>query len=203
MDGDTPSVKGREGHLYEGGTGALGTASGCVTNNPFQTNVRANASYTIPWVDVLIGVVYQSRPGSAIAANWQAPFTNAIWEPASAARTTSAGFFGTGTTVTTTQTVNLLDLGDLYGERISLVDLNFQKNIRFAGKRINFGLQVYNLFNSDAATTYTQTYTATRLPNGTWQDDDPATAAVEVNHWGEITGLTSPRFARVSVSIQF
>ena len=175
-----------------------------MTNNPFQTNVRANASYTIPWVDVLLGVIYQSRPGSPIAANWQAPFSNAIWEPASAARANTAGFFGTGTAVTTTQTVNLLDSGDLYGERISLVDLTFAKNVRFRGKRANFGLDVYNLFNSDAASAYNQTYTATRLPNGTWQADDPATPnVVEVNNWGAITGLVNPRFARVRVTLTF
>jgi hypothetical protein len=204
-EGDTPSVKGREGS-YAGAPGPIGVivAAGCVTNNPFQTNVRANASYTIPWVDVLLGVIYQSRPGSPIAAIWQAPFSQAVWEPASAARATTAGFYGTGTAVTTTQAVNLLDIGDVYGERISLVDLTFAKNVRFKGKRANFGLDVYNLFNSDAATMYNTTYTATRLPNGSWQADDPATPnAVEVNNWGAITGLVNPRFARVRVTLTF
>jgi hypothetical protein len=32
---------------------------------------------------------------------------------------------------TNTTNVNLLDIGDMYLERISLVDLNLQKNIRF------------------------------------------------------------------------
>jgi hypothetical protein len=100
--------------------------------------------------------------------------------------------------------VNLLDNGDVFGERISLVDLKFDKNIRFAGKRVNFGVQVANLFNSDAATVYNQTYTATRLPNGTWVDDDPATPnTVEVNNWGAITQIVEPRFARVSVTVHF
>jgi len=191
-DGDVPSVKAREGD-----------DPACVINNPFQTNVRANASYTIPWVDVLVGVVYQSRPGGAIAANWLVPFSAAVWEPSSAARATSAGFFGQGVAPTATTSVNLLDNGDLYGERISLWDLNLQKNIRVAGKRFNFGVQVYNLFNSDAATAYDQTFTATRLPNGTWQADDPATPVVETNSWGEITQIVNPRFVRISLSMQF
>ena len=59
-----------------------------------------------------------------------------------------------------TQTVNLLDFGDLYGERTNNWDLTLRKNIRFAGKRLNFGVDIYNLFNSDAATAYNQTYTA-------------------------------------------
>jgi hypothetical protein len=200
-DGDTPTVKGREGSMA-GAIGPFGTQTGCRTNNPFQTNVRANASYTIPWVDVLLGVVFQSRPGGAIQANWNVPFTGAIWEPGDAQRT-GTQFFGGGTAPTATQQINLLDVGDLYGERLSLWDVNFQKNIRFAGKRINFGAQIYNIFNSDAATAYNQTFTATRLPNGTWQADDPATPAIETNGWGDITQITNPRFARVSVAVHF
>ena len=196
VDGDNPNVKGRVGNLYGGG---------CVIDNPWQTRVRANASYTIPWVDVLLGVVYQSNPGSQLAANWNAPFTAAIWEPGDADRATSGGFFGTSTTTfNATQTVNLLDTGDVFGERVSLWDVNLQKNIRFAGKRVNFGVQIYNVFNSDAATGYTQTYTATQLPNGTWVEDDPATPnIVEVNNWGNITQIVNPRFARVSVAVHF
>jgi hypothetical protein len=154
-------------------------------------------------VDVLLGVVYQSRPGGAIQANWNVPFTHAIWEPGDADRFNTAGFFGAGTAVNATQTINLLDVGDAYLERISLWDVNLQKNVRFAGKRVNFGVQIYNILNSDAITMVTQTYTATRLPNGTWQADDPATPAVEVNNWGNVTGIVNPRFARVSVAVHF
>jgi hypothetical protein len=195
VDGDTPNVKGRAGNEYRGG---------CIIDNPWQTNVRGTASYTVPWADVLLGVVYQSRPGAARVANWAVPFTAAIWEPGDADRATSGGFFGTSTTTfNATQNVNLLDTGDLFSERISLWDLNLQKNIRFAGKRLNFGVNIYNVFNSDAVTGYNNTYTATRLPNGTWVADDPATPAVEVNNWGNVTGIVNPRFARLTVAVHF
>jgi hypothetical protein len=192
---DTPQVKGREDNLYGGG---------CKINNPFQTNVRANASYTIPWVDVLAGVVYQSRPGSAISANWQVPFSAAVWEPSSAHR--AAGFEfadATGTTGSATQQVNLLDFGDLYTERITLVDLTLRKNVRFANKRFSFGVDIYNVFNSDAITGVEDDFTATRLANGTWVADNPATPAVEVNEWGNVTGIVNPRFMRVSLTASF
>ena len=124
--------------------------------------MRANGSYTIPWVDVLVGVVFQSRPGDAIAANLNVPYTAAVWEPASASR---AGTLFNGAVATRRhQTVNLLDFGDLYGERTNNWDLTLRKNIRFAGKRLNFGVDIYNLFNSDAATAYNQTYTAFLTP---------------------------------------
>ena len=120
-------------------------------------NARASGSYTIPWVDVLAGVAFQSRPGNAIAANLNVPFQAAVWEPASASRT---GTTFNGAVATNTQQINLLDFGDLYGERTNNWDLTLRKNVRFAGKRLNFGVDIYNLFNSDAATAYNQNYTA-------------------------------------------
>jgi hypothetical protein len=195
VDGDNPNVKGREGNEYGGG---------CIIDNPWQTNVRATASYTVPWVDVLLGVAYQSRPGGARSANWAVPFAAAIWEPGDADRATGGGFFGGSTTTfNQTQTVNLLDTGDLYGERISIWDLKLAKNVRFAGKRVNFGLDIYNVLNSDAVTGYNNTFTATRLADGTWQADNPATPAVEVNNWGNVTNIINPRFARVTVTASF
>jgi hypothetical protein len=165
-----------------------------VINNPFQTNVRANASYTIPWVDVLMGVVYQSRPGVTIDADWDVPFSAAVWESASAHRAAGTEFFDTtGTTGSATQEVNVLDLGDMYGERRTLVDLNLQKNIRFASKRFSFGVNIYNVFNSDAITGYEDDF----IP------DDPATPAVEVNPWRTPTSILSPRFMRFTVSVDF
>ena len=105
---------------------------------------------------------------------------------------------------TQTQTVNLLDFGDLYGERTNNWDITLRKNIRFAGKRVNFGVDVYNVLNSDAATAYNQTYTAFYVPaTGQWVNDDPATPQVETNTWGDITGLVNPRFMRFSMSVSF
>jgi hypothetical protein len=192
VDGDTPNVKGREGNLYGGG---------CKIYNPYQMNARASGSYTIPWVDVLLGVAFQSRPGNALAANLNVPYTAAVWEPASASR---AGTQFNGVVATPTQTVNLLDFGDLYGERTNNWDITLRKNIRFAGKRVNFGVDVYNVLNSDAATAYNQNYTAFYVPaTGTWVSDDPATPQVETNTWGDITQLVNPRFMRLSMSVSF
>jgi hypothetical protein len=81
----------------------------------------------------------------------------------------------------------------MYGERISLVDLNLQKNIRFAGRRFSFGVNIYNLFNSDAITGYEDEFTL----------DDPATPVAEVNEWLDPTQLVNPRFMRFTVSVDF
>ena len=111
-----------------------------------------------------------------------------------------------------TGTVNLHDLGDLYGEGIRLWDLKFAKNIRFAGKRLNVGVDVYNLFNSDAPTGYVDTYTAWRdSATGIWYQglgpdggrDNPATAAQEIQNWGMVDGIVNPRFLRFQVQFDF
>jgi hypothetical protein len=197
VDGDNPNVKGREGNLYGGG---------CLVNNRFQMNIRANGSYTIPWVDVLAGVVFQSRPGNALSASLDVPFQAAVWEPTSASRTgrpfntTISGTNPTG--ALNTQSVNLLDFGDMYGERLNNWDLTLRKNIRFANKRFNIGVDIYNLFNADTATGYEDDYTAF-LVNGQWVTDNPATPEVEVNEWGNITQIVNPRFMRLSLTFDF
>jgi hypothetical protein len=163
-------------------------------------NVRASGSYTIPWVDVLAGVAFQSRPGNELAASLNVPYTAAIWEAASASRT---GTLFNGAVPTATQTVNLLDSSDLFGERANNWDLTLRKNVRFGPKRVSIGADIYNLLNSDTATGYNQTYVATLLADGTWVTDNPATPQAEVNEWGNITQLVNPRFMRFTVSIDF
>ena len=189
---DTPNVKGREGNEYRGG---------CLQKEPFLTNVRGNASYTIPWIDVLTGVVFQYRPGPERSANLTYTSNDVIWEPGDANRAGTP--FNTATGTTTTQTVNLLDSRDVYGEGLRLWDLTFRKNIRFGGKLLSVGVDVYNLFNSDAALTYQNTYTAFRLADGTWVSDNPVTPSVEFNDWNRVTGITNPRFARFSLTFDF
>jgi hypothetical protein len=83
--------------------------------------------------------------------------------------------------------VNLLNNNELFGERITLFDLKFAKNIRFSNKRATIGVDVYNLFNSDAIDQYDNTYTV----------DNPATPNNE-NTWGQADGLVSPRFVRLA-----
>ena len=46
--------------------------------------------------------------------------------------------------------VNLLNTNELYGERVTTFDLKLSKNVRFSNKRVAVGVDVYNLFNSDA-----------------------------------------------------
>jgi hypothetical protein len=182
----------------------------CNPATRWETNVRGTAAYTIladkPWADILVSTVFQWKPGVERAANHAFTKDEIAWEPASAARATqacpagaTAGQVGcftatAGSTANTAiqQTVNLLNTGQLYGEGYAEFDLKLAKNIRFANRRLNIGVDVYNLFNTDAIRTYQDNYDVA---------DNPATAVVE--KWGQATGLLSPRFARLSIQFDF
>jgi hypothetical protein len=72
-------------------------------------------------------------------------------------------------------------------ERTNLVDMRFAKIIRFAGRRLDIGVDLYNLFNSNVITSYQQTYE--QRTNG---------AA-----WLTPTAIAAPRLARINLTFNF
>src|SRR5215475_13374228 len=178
--------------------------SGCLNFGPFQTTVRGSAIYTIPKIDVLVSVVFQSLPGSEITANetiskdmpgvitWANPAraTAPCANPAN-----GQGCFNNSNLLfnATQWNVPLFLNNELFGDRVTTWDMKLAKNIRFKGKRLNVGVDVYNLFNSDAITTYNTTYT----PNAT------GTGPAANNQWGLPITLVSPRFVRLQIQANF
>jgi hypothetical protein len=183
-----------------------GVTPACNPHTRWETNVRGTAAYTIPWVDVLASTVFQWRPGVEREANYTFTKDEVVWAPASADRATQAcpagatagqvGCFTTGVgaaqTTATTRTINLLNPGEMYGEGYSLFDVKFGKNFRFQGKRVNVGVDIFNIFNNDAVRSYQDQLDIT---------DNPNTTVVE--QYGQATGLLSPRFVRLSVQFDF
>ena len=53
---------------------------------------------------------------------------------------------------------NILTAGELYGDRITQVDMRIAKLLRFGRTRTNVGIDFYNLFNSNVPLTYVNTY---------------------------------------------
>jgi hypothetical protein len=185
-------LKGREGAPY---------MDGCINESPFQTRLNGTAAYVVPWVDVLVSTVFQSFPGVERTANMSFSKDEVIWNSEAAYRanlacTGAAAAFGTGCLGTSRNQgsvgVNLLNNNELYGERITLFDLKFAKNIRFQNRRATIGVDVYNLFNSDAIQQYDNNYTP----------DDPNTPQDE-NTWGQPDGLVSPRFVRLQLQFNW
>jgi hypothetical protein len=185
-----------------------GTTPACNPYTRWETSIRGTATYTVlpghQWGDVLVSTVFQRRNGPERAANHAFTKDQVAWEASSAARATqpcpagaTAGqvgcFTATGTTVTATSyTVNMLNPGELYGPGYLTFDLKLGKNIRFNNRRVNVGVDIYNLFNKEQVLTYQDNYDTV---------DNPATPAVE--QWGQATSLLSPRFVRLSVQFDF
>ena len=133
-------------------TGALANPW-CRVVEPLQTSFRGLATYIVPKVDVNLSVTWRSDPGPDLAANYVV--TSAIALP-SLGRNLSSG----------NVTVNLVEPGTLYGARQNNLDMRIAKILRFRGTRAQFGVDVYNLLNTDVVTAYNQGYTAPTATTG-------------------------------------
>ena len=190
---DNPNVRSYDGVTPE-----------CNPYRRWDTNVRGSAAYTIPKIDTLVSTVFQWRPGVPREANFTFTKDQVTWLPGSEARATApcpagatagqVGCFTAGGGVTATNyTVNLVNTGELYGEGYSIVDMKIGKNFRLGQRRrVNLGVDIYNLFNNDAIRAYNNTVDAI---------DNPTTPAVE--QYGQATELLSPRFVRLSIQFDF
>jgi hypothetical protein len=122
----------------------------CDTSSGWQTRATALGSYTIPLVDVQVSGTFRSDPGQRLAATYSATAAQTVG--------LNRSFAGLGSQ---TITVNLIEPGTLYGERVNQVDLRLAKLLRFKGTRTLVGFDVYNLSNSAAVLTYNQTFSPT------------------------------------------
>jgi hypothetical protein len=161
----------------------------CNAAEPWLSTFRGLASYTIPKVDVLVSAIVRSQantqPGADVATNGSSRAANFLMSAAqfqaATGRPLRAGV--------TTETVNLLLPGQLYGERINNIDMRVAKIVRILGARANVGFDFYNLTNANAATTVDQTYSA-----------DPAALGAR---WQRPTAVLNPRFVRFNVTVDF
>jgi hypothetical protein len=169
----------------------LGTArvDSCDVTEKLATSFRGLASYTLPKIDVLVSASMRSletAPGGGVATNGLSLAANYVVPNTVIAQ--SLGRLPANALATGTTTVNLLNPGELYAlERINLVDMRFAKIFRFAGKRTDVGMDLYNLFNSNVTTTYQQTY-------------EYATNGAS---WLTPTAIAAPRLARFHVTLNF
>ena len=124
----------------------------CRVESPFLTQVKANASYTIPGADVLVSASYQSVPGPVIQANLVVT-DRAPGVPLVGATNVNVGLLPAAA-----------GFGAEYGERLSQIDLRVGKILRVGGTRTMINLDVFNLFNGNAVTAENPTFTAFRQP---------------------------------------
>jgi hypothetical protein len=84
-----------------------------------------------------------------------------------------------------TVTVNLVEPGTLYGDRVNQIDLRVAKILRFGRTRTNVGVDIYNIGNVNPVLTYNQAY-------------NPATTA-----WLTPNSVLQPRFFKISAQVDF
>ncbi|MEQ1907915.1 MAG: carboxypeptidase regulatory-like domain-containing protein [Vicinamibacterales bacterium] len=112
------------------------------------------ATYLIPRIDVQVGGSFQSIPGDSVAANY-------VVSSAQVATSLGRPLAGGAPNVT----VNLIEPGTQYVERIKQVDMRFAKVLTFGGRRVQLSADVFNLLNANTVQRENFTFT----PGGSWR----------------------------------
>ena len=116
-----------------------------------QTTIRGLGSYTIPKVDVLVSATVRSQPPLAIGRQL-ARAEHARFVTPSRRRRCPPGFAWPPAT----STIDLTDSEHrIYADnRRTQVDMRFAKVVRFGRTRADIGVDLWNLFNTNYATSY-------------------------------------------------
>jgi hypothetical protein len=159
----------------------------CRVVEPWQTQLRGLAAYTIPKIDVAVSASFQSKAGTlGVGGNDTATngsSVNANYNVSSAVAAQTLGRPLSNNAASTA--VNLLVPAQLYGDWVNQVDLRVGKNIRFGRTRTLVAIDLYNLFNANPGLTYNQAFGA-----------DGAT-------WLRPQTLLLPRFVRFNATFDF
>jgi hypothetical protein len=150
----------------------------CHSDPGFVTKLTALGTYTVPKVDVLISGTLRSDQGAVLAANWNA-------SSATLAPSLGRPLAGNAPNLT----INLVQPGQVWGDRVNALDLRFAKILRFGRFRNTIGLDIFNAMNADTILTYNQTF-------------NPA-ATTGAQAWLAPTSVLTPRFLKISAQIDF
>jgi hypothetical protein len=171
----------------------------CHVTEPWLTAFRGLAAYTIPKIDVLISANMRSVPGASLGMG-STSGTNGISlnandnVPNLLVQQTLGRLPANGLPNGVT-TVNLNLPAQVYGDRITQIDMRFAKVLRFSARRVDVGIDLYNLFNTSDGTTYLETYDF--ATNGGATSADPAA------RWLRPTAIVAPRFVRFNIRVDF
>jgi carboxypeptidase family protein len=149
----------------------------CHVDLGWVTRMTGLGSWTIPKVDVQLAGTIRSDQGGSLAALYAVP--NAVIQP----------ILGRPLSLSAPNaTVNLVQPGTLYGDRVNEIDIRFAKILRYARTRTNVGVDVYNILNSSPVLTYNQNFSPAAGGGFTWLTP---------------TSVLQPRFFKLSATIDF
>ena len=127
----------------------------CRVSEPMQHNIKAYASYGLPWYGIRVSGTFQSVIGPIINAyNTYAGTAPGLGRPFSSGSSTvnlvpgwvdAFGFRG-------------LPTGTEFGDRLNQFDLRFTKVVKVGKGSVDLNVDLYNAFNSDAILQEVQNY---------------------------------------------
>jgi hypothetical protein len=138
----------------------------------FLTQYKFLGSYTVPRIAVQLSGAFQSIPGPNLAAN-------RVTVPA---QTT----LGRPFTNAANLTLNLVEPGIMYGERLNQLDFRVAKLLRAGRTRTSVNFDLYNAFNASTVLAENANY-----------------AGPGINQWRVPTTIVTARFAKFSVQFDF
>jgi hypothetical protein len=134
------------------------------------------AAYAVPRIDVQVSGTFRSDQGGWLAANYGVNSTVANQGPQPLGRSLSNNV--------PSVTVNLIEPGTKYGDRVNELDFKIAKILTLGRTRTNVGIEIYNALNSNAVLTYNQAF----IPGGTWLRP---------------LSVLTPRFVKLSAQVDF
>jgi hypothetical protein len=166
----------------------------CRSVDPWETTLRGSASYTLPKIDVLVSATMRSQP--ALQLNGTILVPNSVIAA-------QLGHLPSGATATGTTTVSLVDFAlagtasagsggpnRLYADnRRNQIDMRFAKIVRFGPRRLDIGVDLQNLLNTNYGTVYDSSF-------GTL-GSTPSTS------FASPTSIVAPRFVRLNFTLNF
>ena len=120
----------------------------CRIVTPFRPDIKASASYVLPW-DVQVSGIYLGAQGQEVTATWNAP--NAVIAGA-LGRNLSAGG-------TATKPIMLIQPGTVYLDRLHQIDLRFSKLVKVGRYRLRGDVNIYNALNATYVNAFNSTFT--------------------------------------------
>jgi hypothetical protein len=124
----------------------------CRIETPYLTQVKLLGAYTIPVIDVQASGTFQSIPGPQVQA--AVVYTSAQVQ----------GSLGRPLAGAATAQVNVIAPGEEYGDRLNQLDLRIGKLLRFGRSKTALNVDIYNIFNNNAALTENASFGAFRQP---------------------------------------
>jgi hypothetical protein len=152
--------------------GAQSPTNPWCSNTTSLLRTTALGSYVVPKVDVQVAFTFRSDAGAALGANYVA---------SNGETTLGRPFAGASQTIT----VNLIEPGTLYGDRVNQFDIRLAKNLRFGGTRTNVGFDIQNVLNANPVLTYNEAFSTT------------------TNTWLRPNSVLQPRLLKFSAQFNF